>query len=60
MKIKSSKTGEIEINEDYEKELNNNQNRFNKSDNYELYKIPYKENEYDLIKKIHENCNHRN
>ena len=27
---------------------------------YSLYKIPFRENEYDLIKQIHQNINHRN
>ena len=28
--------------------------------NYSLYKIPFQENKFELIKKIHEENNHRN
>lgn len=39
---------------------NNTKNNFNKNKSTTLYKIPYKTNEYELIKKIHINLNHHN
>ena len=60
MKIKSFITEENEIKEESEKNKDDENKSLKKSDDYILYKIPYKENEYDLIKKFHEDCNHRN
>ena len=52
MKIKSFITEENEINEESEKNKDDENKSLKKPDNYTLYKIPYKENEYDLIKKF--------
>ena len=56
------KKEEDSFSENSENENNNESDVDNtvKSDNYILYEIPFRINEYELIRKIHEEINHRN
>ena len=54
-----------EESDDFSNENKKNKSKLTKKDlikagRYSLFKIPYKCNEYDLIKEIHEKINHRN